>query len=192
MSRIEAIKNKYKEGVWPAIKEVPVQGWDLAKEHKGKTIGISLAIIAAASLMAAYFLSPAYATFVGTVGTKAATLVSPAITAMSALAVAHPLIATLIVVAVVAALITAFTYAYKNSGKVAQTEEFKQAIVNADEKAAQIEKVKQAVVNACEKEDNKPKVEDDKLKLNNDQNISTTFFDAVVSAVGGKESILNK
>ncbi|WP_341813998.1 hypothetical protein [Wolbachia endosymbiont (group B) of Dendrolimus pini] len=118
MGKLEAIKNKYRdEGLWSAAKEVPVQGWDLVKEHKGKTIGISLAVIAVASLTAAYFLSPAYATFVGTVGTKAATLVSPAITAMSAFAVAHPLIASLVIVAAVAALITAPVLAYKNSGK---------------------------------------------------------------------------
>ncbi|WP_265042075.1 hypothetical protein [Wolbachia endosymbiont (group B) of Melanostoma mellinum] len=123
MGKLEAIKNKYRgEGLWSAAKEVPVQGWDLVKEHKGKTIGISLAVIAVASLTAAYLLSPAYATFVGTVGTKAATLVSPAITAMSAFAVAHPLIASLVVLAAVAALITAPVYAYKNSNKAAQVE----------------------------------------------------------------------
>nr|WP_264330440.1 hypothetical protein [Wolbachia endosymbiont (group B) of Erebia ligea] len=134
MSRMEAIKSKYKKEVWLAVKEVPVQGWDLVKEHKGKTIGISLAVIAVASLTAAYLLSPAYATFVGTVGTKAATLVSPAITAMSAFAVAHPLVASLVVLAAVAALITAPVYAYKNSNKTAKIEEVKQDILNACEK----------------------------------------------------------
>ncbi|WP_341815285.1 hypothetical protein [Wolbachia endosymbiont (group B) of Aricia artaxerxes] len=134
MGKLEAIKNKYRdEGLWSAAKEVPVQGWDLVKEHKGKTIGISLAVIAVASLTAAYFLSPAYATFVGTVGTKAATLVSPAITAMSAFAVAHPLIASLVIVAAVAALITAPVLAYKNSGK---SEEIKALNGDIDEISA--------------------------------------------------------
>ncbi|UXX40246.1 MULTISPECIES: hypothetical protein [unclassified Wolbachia] len=138
MGKLEAIKNKYRdEGLWSAAKEVPVQGWDLVKEHKGKTIGISLAVIAVASLTAAYFLSPAYATFVGTVGTKAATLVSPAITAMSAFAVAHPLIASLVVLAAVAALITAPVYAYKNSGK---SEEIKALNSNINEIAAKVNK----------------------------------------------------
>ncbi|BET32886.1 MULTISPECIES: hypothetical protein [Wolbachia] len=175
MRGIKEIKNKYRsEGLWSAAKEVPVQGWDLVKEHKGKTIGISLAVIAVASLTAAYLLSPAYATFVGTVGTKAATLVSPAITAMSAFAVAHPLIASLVVLAAVAALITAPVYAYMNSSK-----------------AGQIEKVKQGVLNACVKEDgNKPKANGDKLEFSNDENVRTTFFETVVSAVGGAKSIL--
>ncbi|MCA7010112.1 hypothetical protein [Wolbachia endosymbiont of Tribolium confusum] len=130
MTRIEMIKNKYKsEGLWSAAKEVPVQSWDLVKENPRKTAGTFVAIAAVASLTAAYFLSPAYATFVGTVGTKAATLVSPAITAMSAFAVAHPLIASLVVLAAVAALITAPVLAYKNSGK---SEEIKALNGNID------------------------------------------------------------
>ena len=93
------------------------------KENPRKTAATFVAIAAAASLTAAYFLSPAYATFVGTVGTKAATLISPAITAMSAFAVAHPLVASLVVLAAVAALITAPVYAYKNNNKAGQIEE---------------------------------------------------------------------
>ena len=121
MGRIEEIKNKYRsEGLWSAAKEVPVQGWDLVKEDPRKTVVTFVAIAAVASLTAAYFLSPAYATFVGTIGTKTATLVSPAITAMSAFAVAHPLVASLVVLAAVAALITAPVYAYMNSSKAGQ------------------------------------------------------------------------
>lgn len=121
MAKIETIKNKYKnEGLWSAVKEVPVQGWDLVKENPYKTAATFAAIALVTSLTAAYFLSPAYATFVGTVGTKAATLVSPAITAMSAFAVANPLIASLVVLAAVAALITAPVYAYMNSSKAGQ------------------------------------------------------------------------
>ncbi|WP_425384469.1 hypothetical protein [Wolbachia endosymbiont (group B) of Eupithecia inturbata] len=121
MRRIEEIKNKYRsEGLWSAAKEVPVQGWVLVKENPSETVVTFVAIAAVASLTAAYFLSPAYATFVGTVGTKAATLVNPAITAMSNFAVAHPLIASLIVLAAVAALITAPVYAYMNSSKAGQ------------------------------------------------------------------------
>lgn len=172
MSRLGAVKTKYRrEGLWSAAKEVPVQGWDLVKEHKGRTIGISLAVIAA-SLTAAYLLSPAYATFVGGVGTKAATLVSPAITAMSEFAVAHPLVASLVVLAAVAALIAAPVYAYMNSSK-----------------AGQIEKVKQGVLDACVKGgDNKPKVEGDKLEFGSDGHVRTKFFDTVVSAFEGAKA----
>lgn len=121
MAKFEAIKRKYAdEGLWSAAKEVPVQGWNLVKENPYKTAATFAAIALVTSLTAAYFLSPAYATFVGTVGTKAATLVSPAITAMSAFAVAHPLIASLVVLAAVAALITAPVYAYMNSSKAGQ------------------------------------------------------------------------
>ncbi|WP_264730372.1 hypothetical protein [Wolbachia endosymbiont (group B) of Episyrphus balteatus] len=112
MPTVETIKDK--------VKEVYNQGYGFVKGHKKGTIFISLAVIAVASLTAAYFLSPAYATFVGTVGTKAATLVNPAITAMSNFAFAHPLVASLVVLAAVAALITAPVYAYMNSSKAGQ------------------------------------------------------------------------
>ncbi|MGL9779900.1 MAG: hypothetical protein ACR5K5_06735 [Wolbachia sp.] len=121
MPKIETIKNKYRdEGLWSAVKEVPVQSWNLVKENPYKTVATFAAIAVVTSLTAAYFLSPAYAAFVGTVGTKAATLVSPAITAVSAFLVAHPLVASLIVVAAVAALIAAPVYAWLNSSKAGQ------------------------------------------------------------------------
>ncbi|WP_265022554.1 hypothetical protein [Wolbachia endosymbiont (group B) of Ischnura elegans] len=176
MGRIEEIKNKYRsEGLWSAAKEVPVQGWDLVKENPRKTAVTFVAIAAVASLTAAYFLSPAYATFVGTIGTKAATLVSPAITAMSAFAVAHPLVASLVVLAAVAAIIAAPMLAYKNNNQ-----------------ASQIEEVKQSVLTACVREgDNKPKANGDKLEFTDDENVRTTFFDTVVSAVGGAKAFLS-
>ncbi|MEC4734443.1 MAG: hypothetical protein O7161_00530 [Wolbachia endosymbiont of Halictus tumulorum] len=107
-------------GFLNVTKGVANANWQYVCHHPHKTVITSLAIIAVASLTAAYFLSPAYATFVGTVGTKAATLVSSPITAMSEFAVAHPLIASLIVLAAVAALITAPVYAYMNSSKAGQ------------------------------------------------------------------------
>ncbi|BDG76323.1 MULTISPECIES: hypothetical protein [Wolbachia] len=104
-------------GFLNVTKGVANANWQYVCHHPYKTAATFAAIALVTSLTAAYFLSPAYATFVGTVGTKAATLVSPAITAMSAFAVAHPLIASLVVLAAVAALITAPVLAYKNSGK---------------------------------------------------------------------------
>ncbi|OAM05941.1 MAG: hypothetical protein TV41_04760 [Wolbachia endosymbiont of Dactylopius coccus] len=112
MPTVETMKKK--------AEEVYSQGYNFVKGHKKGTIFISLAVIAVASLTAAYFLSPAYATFVGTVGTKAATLVSPAITAMSKFAFAHPLVASLVVLAAVAALIAAPIYGCLNSSKAGQ------------------------------------------------------------------------
>ncbi|WP_419214737.1 hypothetical protein [Wolbachia endosymbiont of Rhagoletis cingulata] len=100
-----------------------------AMNNKVKTGAIALGTLLVLGVTAAYFLSPAYAAFVGTVGTKAATLVSPAITAMSTFAIAHPLVASLVVLAAVAALITATVYAYKNSGK---SEEIKALNSNID------------------------------------------------------------
>ncbi|WP_341815472.1 MULTISPECIES: hypothetical protein [unclassified Wolbachia] len=119
------------EGIKDKGKEVYNHGCDFVKDHPYKTAATFVAIATAISLTAAYFLSPAYATFVGTVGTKAATLVSPAITAISAFAVAHPLIASLVVLAAVAALIAAPVYAYKNNNKASKFEEVKQDISNA-------------------------------------------------------------
>ncbi|WP_253303269.1 hypothetical protein [Wolbachia endosymbiont of Phyllotreta cruciferae] len=166
MARIEVIKQKYsQEGLWSATKEVPVQGWNLVKENPYKTAATFVAIAAAISLTAAYFLSPAYAAFVGTVGTKAATLVSPAITAMSTFAVAHPLVASLIVVAAVAALIAAPVYAYKNSSK-----------------ANQIDAVREEILKVCEKDDDKPKIDNDKLKFIVSD--TSTFLNDVAVAVG--------
>lgn len=160
MTKLQTIKEK--------VKEVYDNGSNFVKGNKGKTIGISLAVIAVASLTAAYFLSPAYATFVGTVGTKAATLVSPAITAMSAFAVAHPLVASLVVLAAVAALITAPVYAYKNSNKTAK-----------------IEKVKQNILNACEKNnDGSLKTDDESsLKLVSSKSPSTVLYE-VAKTIG--------
>ncbi|QCB62906.1 hypothetical protein EJB00_05010 [Wolbachia endosymbiont of Drosophila mauritiana] len=126
---VEKIKNKGKEFYY--------KGNSFVTEHPYKTAATFAAIALVTSLTAAYFLSPAYATFVGTVGTKAATLVSSAITAISAFAVAHPLIASLLVLAAVAALITAPVYAYKNNNKASQIEEVKQVILNACEKDSQ-------------------------------------------------------
>ncbi|WP_264682997.1 MULTISPECIES: hypothetical protein [unclassified Wolbachia] len=165
MARIEEIKNKYRsEGLWSAAKEVPVQGWDLVKEHPYKTAATFVTIAAVASLTAAYFLSPAYATFVGTVGTKAATLVSPAITAMSAFAVAHPLIASLVVLAAVAAIIAAPMLAYKNNNK-----------------ASQIEEVKQIVLNNCEKDSQgNAKLESNKVKMTENNEPLTVLTDIAI------------
>ncbi|MFT4314392.1 MAG: hypothetical protein AB3P11_04835 [Wolbachia pipientis] len=130
MGKFEEIKKKYaNEGLWSAAKEVPVQGWNLVKENPYKTAATFAAIALVTSLTAAYFLSPAYAAFVGTVGTKAAGLVSPTIATMSAFAIAHPLVASLVVLAAVAALITAPVYAYKNSSK---SEEIKALNSNID------------------------------------------------------------
>ncbi|MBR9982986.1 MAG: hypothetical protein KFE24_00410 [Wolbachia endosymbiont of Homalodisca vitripennis] len=100
-----------------------MQGWNLVKENPYRTAATFAAIALVTSLTAAYFLSPAYAAFVGTVGTKAATLVSPAITAMSTFAITHPLVASLVVLAAVAALITAPVLAYKNSVQAGKIEE---------------------------------------------------------------------
>uniref|UniRef100_A0AAU7YNH8 Uncharacterized protein n=1 Tax=Wolbachia endosymbiont of Oeneis ivallda TaxID=3171168 RepID=A0AAU7YNH8_9RICK len=161
MSKVETIKGK--------VKEVYGQAYGFVKKHPYKTAATFAAIALVTSLTAAYLLSPAYATFVGKVGTKAATLVSPAITAMSAFAVAHPLVASLVVLAAVAALITAPVYAYMNSSK-----------------AGQIEKVKQAVLNASVKGG------DGKLEFSDDQEVCATFFETVVSAVFGGEKAFSK
>lgn len=145
MPRLEAIKNKYQnEGLWSAVKEVPVQGWDLVKENPRKTAATFVAIAAVASLTAAYFLSPVYATFVGASVAKAAALVSPAITAMSAFAVAHPLVASLVVLAAVAALITAPVYAYMNSSKANQIEEAGK-LLNGEEPGTQLDEIRQVL-----------------------------------------------
>ncbi|MDR2045429.1 MAG: hypothetical protein LBP77_00260 [Rickettsiales bacterium] len=127
---------KERDGIFHAISEGYKQADDYrgipgaaggfgeyAKNNKLKTTVVVGGTFLAVALTAAYFLSPAYAAFVGTVGTKAAALVSPAITAVSAFLVAHPLVASLIVVAVVGALIAAPVYAWKNSNKAGQIEE---------------------------------------------------------------------
>uniref|UniRef100_UPI00333ED3F9 hypothetical protein n=1 Tax=Wolbachia endosymbiont (group B) of Pilophorus perplexus TaxID=3066160 RepID=UPI00333ED3F9 len=115
-------------GFLNVTKGVANANWQYVCHHPYKTAATFAAIALVTSLTAAYFLSPAYATFVGTVGTKAATLVSPAITAMSAFAVAHPLIASLVVLAAVAALITAPVLAYKNGSKSEEIKTFNESI----------------------------------------------------------------
>lgn len=120
MPIVETIKGK--------VSGVYSQGYDFVTKHPYKTAATFVTIAAVASLTAAYFLSPAHATFVGTVGTKAAALVSPAITAMSGFAVAHPLVASLVVLAAVAALIAAPVYAYMNSSKADQIGKVKESL----------------------------------------------------------------
>ncbi|WP_149168631.1 hypothetical protein [Wolbachia endosymbiont of Chrysomya megacephala] len=136
MPIVEKIKSK--------AGDVYGKGCDFVEKHPYKTAATFAAIALVTSLTAAYFLSPAYATFVGTVGTKAATLVSPAITAMSAFAVAHPLIASLVIVAAVAALITAPVYAYMNSSKANQIEKAGK-LLNCEQPQTQLDKIKQVL-----------------------------------------------
>ncbi|WP_343289209.1 hypothetical protein [Wolbachia endosymbiont of Encarsia formosa] len=150
MGKFEAIKTQYSnKGIWSAAKEVSVQGWNLVKENPYKTAATFAAIALVTSLTAAYFLSPAYASFVGTVGTKAAELVTPAIATMSAFEAAHPLIASLVVLAAVAALITAPVYAYMNSSKSEEVkpsskviEETKETVHIEGEPNTQIDNIK--------------------------------------------------
>ncbi|MFL3877037.1 hypothetical protein [Wolbachia endosymbiont of Trichogramma kaykai] len=156
MPIVETIKGK--------VGEVCDKGYGFVAKHPYRTAATFVAIATVASLTAAYFLSPAYATFVCTVGTKAAALVSPAITAMSVFAVAHPLIASLVVLAAAAALITAPMYVYKNSNK-----------------ASQIDAVKE-VLNKCEKDGDKLAMEDGNIKLKD--NDASTLLNEVAVVVG--------
>ncbi|WP_179945558.1 hypothetical protein [Wolbachia endosymbiont of Dactylopius coccus] len=137
------------EGFLNTIKGVAGANWQYVCHHPYKTAATFVAIAAVASLTAAYFLSPTYAAYVGVAGAKAAALVSPAITAVSAFLVAHPLVASLIVVAAVAALIAVPVLAYKNNSK-----------------ADQIDAVKE-VFNKCEKDKDgdKPAMDGDKVKV---------------------------
>ncbi|MGX9891672.1 hypothetical protein [Wolbachia endosymbiont of Protocalliphora sialia] len=136
MPTVETMKGK--------VKEVYNQGYGFVTKHPYKTAATFVAIAAVASLTAAYLLSPAYTTFVGKVGTKAATLVSPAITAISAFAVAHPLVASLVVLAAVAALITAPVYAYMNSSKANQIEKAGK-LLNGEQPETQLDEIKQVL-----------------------------------------------
>ncbi|WP_338406377.1 MULTISPECIES: hypothetical protein [unclassified Wolbachia] len=95
--------------------------------NKLKIAGIILAFSAIA-LTTAYFMSPAYAAFVDTTGAKIAMFVGPAIAKLSALAVAHPLAASLIIAISVVALIAAPVLAYKNSDKADRIEEAREWI----------------------------------------------------------------
>ncbi|NSM56566.1 hypothetical protein HET73_03335 [Wolbachia endosymbiont of Atemnus politus] len=76
--------------------------------NKLKITGIVL-VLSAVALTATYFMNPAYAAFVDTTGAKVATFVGPAITRLSALAVACgcPLAASLIIAVSVVTLMAA-------------------------------------------------------------------------------------
>lgn len=175
------------KGFLNTTKGVASANWQYVCHHPYKTAATFVAIAAVASLTAAYFLSPAYAAFVGTVGTKAATLVSPAITAVSAFLVAHPLVASLIVVAAVAALIAVPVLAYKNNSKADQINEVEKNICRLSydnsSKERQINKVKEVILKVCEKDGDKPKVNDGKLKINGDASTFLTDIAEVVELV---------
>lgn len=158
--------NESEKGFLNTTKGIASANWQYINRHPYKTAATFLAIATVASLTSAYFLSSAYAAFVGTVGTKAATLVSPAITAVSAFLFAHPLVASLIVVAAVAALIAAPVYAYKNSSK-----------------ANQIDAVKE-VFNKCEKDKDgdKPAMDGGKVKVKDGD--ASTLLTEIGIAIG--------
>ncbi|OCA06979.1 hypothetical protein [Wolbachia endosymbiont of Trichogramma pretiosum] len=156
----------------------------LVAKHPYRTAATFVAIATVTSLTAAYFLSPAYATFVGIVGTKAAALVSTAITAMSVFAVAHPFIASLVVLAAVAALITAPIYVYKKSDKASQIDAVKEVFNKCEkdgDKPAMDDSTKE-VFNKCEKDGDKPAMDDSTNELK-DSNRSALLTE--VRAVDG-------
>ncbi|APR98458.1 hypothetical protein [Wolbachia endosymbiont of Folsomia candida] len=162
MTRIETIKSKYNnESLLAGIKEVPVQGWDYAKENPWKTIAVVGGTFLAVALTAAYVLSPAYAARVAVLGAKAGTAINAGISAVSGFLAANPLVAPLIMIA---ALATIVTLAYMNHSK-----------------SSQINVVKEEVLKACEKDGDKPKIDDGKLKPTGD---ASTFLNGVAVAVG--------
>ncbi len=200
-------KYKKEDGIFHAISEGYKQAddyWGIpgaaggfgeyAKNNKLKTTVVGGGTFLAVALIAAYFLSPAYAAFVGTVGTKAATLVSPAITAVSAFLVAHPLVASLIVVAAVAALIAVPVLAYQNNSKTDQINKKADQINKVEEdftclhkanssKERQINEVKREILKVCKKDGDKPKVNDGKLEINGDASTFLTNIAKVVELV---------
>lgn len=123
-----------------------------ACHHPYKVAATVAAVLLATTLVGltiAYFTIPAYAAYVGVAGAKAAAFVGSAVTAVSTFLVSHPLIPTVAIIGLVAAVITAGVLAYMNN-----------------DKANKIDEVKQEIIGACEKDsDDKLRVEGGKFKL---------------------------
>lgn len=116
--------------------------------NRWKTAAL-VGVLSLVALTSAYFLSPAYAAFVGKTAASAIAVVSNGAKALYAFAAANPVFAIFLAVVVVAAVITAGVLAYMNN-----------------DKANKIDEVKQKIVEACEKDnDGKPKVDDGKFKF---------------------------
>lgn len=119
----EESKSSGKAGkVLAGVKSVPYATANYACHHPYIVAGAVAATLLATALVGltiAYFTIPAYAAFVGTAVVKAAALVSPVVTAVSAFLVSHPLIPTVAIIGLVAAVITAgvFAYKYNDQGK---------------------------------------------------------------------------
>jgi hypothetical protein len=146
-SLVEANKKGYRDsdpGAWSKTKGVADANCQYTKHHPYKVAAVTVGALALVALTTAYFMSPAYAAYMGAAGAKVAGVVSPAITAVSAFLVAHPLIATFAIIAAVAAIVTASVLAYKNNYKANQIAR-EGKILNGDSPSTQIGDLKKVV-----------------------------------------------
>ncbi|QOD38486.1 hypothetical protein [Candidatus Wolbachia massiliensis] len=140
---------------------------EYAKNNKWKTAAVVGAVVAV-PLIAAYFMSPAYAGFINTTaGSTYAGMIAGG-KGLYALAVTNPVftgILTAAIVGTIAALI------YMNYSKANQI----------GEQATKIEEVRQTVLNACEKNDQgQPKLQDGKIEIANKINPLQVLTDVAV------------
>ncbi|NUY39215.1 hypothetical protein GO684_00430 [Wolbachia endosymbiont of Litomosoides brasiliensis] len=153
-SFVKANKKGYKdsdEGFWSTTKGIADANWQYVCHHPYKTTAVILGTLSVVALTAACFLSPAYAAFIGTAGTKIATFISPAIAGLSAFTVTHPLVASLIVAASVVALIAAPICAWMSSSKASQIEKARELL--KDEKpASKVDELKEIFKISTEEE----------------------------------------
>ncbi|QKX03151.1 hypothetical protein GOY07_03115 [Wolbachia endosymbiont of Litomosoides sigmodontis] len=136
-SFIKASEKGYKdsdEGFWSTTKGIADANWQYVCHHPYKTTAIVLGALSVVTLTAACFLNPAHTAFIGIAGTKISTFISPAIAGLSAFAVTHPVVASLIIAASVVALIAAPICAWMNSSKTSQIEKARELL--KDEKPA--------------------------------------------------------
>lgn len=133
---------------------------EYAKNNKWKTAAV-VGVVVAVPLMAAYFLSPAYAGFVNTTAALTYAGMIAGGKGLYALAVANPVFTALLTAAIV---VTVGTLIYMNYSKANKIEE----------QANQIDGVKKAVLEVYTKdtEGNFEKDQNGKLKLN-DSKLST-------------------
>ncbi|MDG7055238.1 MAG: hypothetical protein LJD31_01640 [Wolbachia endosymbiont of Menacanthus eurysternus] len=137
--------------------------------NKWKTLAV-VSVVVAVPLVAAYLLSPAYASFVDTTAASTYAGMIAGGKGLYALAIANPVFTALLTAAIV---VTVGTLIYMNHSKASQIKE----------QANQIDGVKKAVLEVCEKEEDNPKIEGNKLKMAEGANKST-FLNNVAEVIG--------
>ncbi|MDR2548048.1 MAG: hypothetical protein LBC34_00860 [Rickettsiales bacterium] len=159
---------------WAGVKSLVYGTVNYACHHPYKIAAV-VGVVVVVPLMAAYFLSPAYADFVNTTAASTYAGMIAGGKGLYALAVANPVFTGLLTAAIVGVIGTFIYLNYSKANRIG-------------EQADKIEKIKGAVLEACEKDDQgKPKLQEDG-KLQKDDNKLSTCVDKIMEVLALKST----